>query len=186
MKHKLNRGQKRFTNLLSNLTAQSPKNVLAVVGVGGGKSALPTIGLKMLREQHIAQKVCWVVPNLALAAQAEDSCTANWLQPFNGGLRVRRACNEIDPSRGADGFVTSYQAIASDSSGICAFEFARTPYLLVLDEIHHATPGHAWEKALRPLVALAHFRIYMTATLKRHDGKRIAFLPYRRISNGND
>jgi len=184
-KPKLNRGQERFVKACSQVNENGPKTILAHIGVGGGKSALPTLGLKILREKQIVDKVCWVVPNTTLSQQAEESCQAPWLQSFNGGLQVRRSINDIDPSRNTDGFVTSYQALASDSAGICAFEFTRSRYLLCLDEVHKLTPGNSWAERLRSLVDLAHFKIYMTATLFRHDGRQIAYLPYRRIDNAN-
>ena len=70
-------------------------------------------------------------------------------------------------------------------------ETRRAPTLLVVDEVHHlplpaGAPGEApdedeagaWSRAMRPLLAAAAFRLLLSGTLERADGRRILGLPY--------
>jgi superfamily II DNA or RNA helicase len=96
---------------------------------------------------------------------------------------MNAATNDIDPCRGTSGYATTYQAIGADRSGINYDEFRRSRYLLCLDEFHHVSEGSNWHKQLMPLYQQATFVLFMTGTLERHDGKKIAFLPYKEISH---
>jgi hypothetical protein len=51
-------------------------------------------------------------------------------------LSVRAAANEVDPSRGLAGYVTTYQAVAA-APDLHLAEFQRHRTLLVVDELHH-------------------------------------------------
>ena len=149
---------------------------------GGGKSLLPILALKRLKDAGLVDKLCWVVPRSSLQAQgAEDFIDPSFRTALGHGLRINEATNAADPSRGTDGYATTYQAISQDSAGINATEFQRARYLLVLDEVHHVKDGGTTHRALIPLHDGAAFVIYMTGTMARHDQKKIAFLNYKEV-----
>lgn len=160
------------------------KTVLCNVTPGGGKSALPVIFADRMIKRHIAGKVCWVVPRDSLRKQAEHA----FLDPFfrrmlGHGREIRATKNETDPTRGYDGYVTTYQAIGADPD-LHEHEFRRHRYVLVLDEVHHVSQGSAWDRAIRPLVERAAVVILLSGTLSRSDGEKIAFVDYEMHSNG--
>jgi len=180
--------QKDIFQRLENITPDSPRTLLAHIATGAGKSGMAALAYTRLREQGVVEKLCIIAPTASLAEQGEEAFTSPWLAPFTNGARIRRACNEILPSRGCDGYMTTYQAIANDRSRINLYEMLRADYLVVLDELHHIAVGSSWAAALAPLVDAAKYRIYLSGTLGRHDQQRIAFLNYKTyegVTNGN-
>lgn len=190
---KLRSHQKALKEHLVSLIAHShgepitENEVFVNVTCGGGKSTLPIIALKELKKANLVDRVCVVCPKDNLVRQ----CSSGFENPFFKNLlkhdySVNEATNDIDPCRGTDGYVTTYQAIGADRAKINYDEFQRHRYLLCLDEIHHVAMDSSWHWSLMPLVAKACFVIYMTGTLEREDGKRIAFIPYEPVQEGND
>ena len=152
--------------------------ILCPVVPGGGKSMLPLILAAHLLPAY-ADKLCWVVPRLALQHQAECEFVKPSLRRLlNHHHELRQSTNDIDPSRGLSGYITTYQAI-SQSPDLHTHEFSRHRYVLVLDEPHHVEEGGAWERALSPLVDAAALVIFMSGTMERGNGQRVAFLSYR-------
>ena len=166
-------------------TGRTPeKTLICRVTQGGGKSTIPIIAAKELIYHGKADKVCWVVPRKALQDQGERGFVDPFFQKaFKHSLLIRISTNDRDPSRGDAGFVTTYQAIGMDR-GELQREFRRYRYILLLDEYHHVEEEGVWAKALAPLVELAAYRVLMTGSLMRGDGKKIAFTPYRDMGNG--
>jgi superfamily II DNA or RNA helicase len=169
------------------------RDVLAAVTPGGGKSLLPVIAAARLVEAGIVRKVCWVCPRDSLRQQAEEAFTdPRWREVLGHALTLRSAGNAPDPSRGLDGYVTTYQAIAV-APDLHLREFRSAPYLLVLDEVHHlpalpdaepvsgaaASEEARWSRAVLPLLELARVRLLLSGTLERADGRGILWLPYR-------
>lgn len=171
------------------LSGAKTSNVLVHVTPGGGKSALPMILAKELAEPS-GYKICWVVPRDALRSQGEH----DFVSPIKRGLfghnsAMRAAGNDVRPARDTIGYITTYQAIAADPQ-LHADEFKLRKYILVLDECHHVPyKGQGddsearYYEAIKPLVELARIRIFASGTLERHDGNKIAFLPYKRNVN---
>jgi superfamily II DNA or RNA helicase len=160
------------------------KHVLASVTPGGGKSALPVIFGDRMLKRGLAQKICWVVPRDSLRRQAEHA----FLDPYFRGLlghsrEIRAAGNDINPTRGLDGYVTTYQAVACDPD-LHADEFARHKYTLIIDEGHHIAKDSEWHRALQPLVDRAALVVVLSGTLSRADGQKIAFIDYEMHPNG--
>ncbi len=162
----------------------SPRLILCDVTTGGGKSPLPIIAASELIPSML-DRICLLVPRLALQEQAEISAQATWLLNMLGrgprDLEIRRADNTPDPSRGKIGYATTHQAVVANPK-LHQDEFDRFRYGLVIDETHHLYEGSALERAIAPLVERAAVVILMTGTLERHDGKQISFLPYRRVT----
>ena len=171
---KLRKHQAAFFNLCTDIRLDREiKKVIISATPGGGKSLIPVIAAAKLIPA-LADKICWVVPRLALQEQGERA----FMDPFfreqlNHKHQVRASTNEDNPSRGLSGYVTTYQAISQNSS-LHAQAFTKHRYILVLDEPHHVEAEGIWHSALQPLVARAALVVLMSGTLERSSGKRIA------------
>ena len=175
------------------------RDILAAVTRGGGKSLLPVLAAAKLVKAGLIDRVCWVVPRDSLRLQAEEAfADPVWRRTLDHALSVRAADNTADPSRGLAGYVTTYQGIAA-APGLHLAEFRRYRTLLVVDEVHHLPaladtdpvtarqfpdtdddPASAWSQALQPLFECAAYRLLLSGTLERADGKGILWLPYRK------
>ena len=176
----LRRHQAQFLKTIDDIIAGSGvTDILLSVTPGGGKSSIPIITGK-LKQAGLIDGIAWVVPRQALQDQGERVFLDPFFRElFNHSLSIRSSTNDINPCRGTDGFVTTYQALGVDDNRIVANEFQRRRYALILDEFHHVEKDGVWHKALEPLHRHAIFTIKMTGTLERGDGKPIAFIRYR-------
>lgn len=161
------------------------KDIIIKATPGAGKSSLPIIAGKLITA-GMADALCWVCPRMSLQDQAER----NFIDPFfrdllKHRLVIRASTNEKNPCRGMNGFVTTYQAIGVDKDQTVLNEFMRKRYVLILDEYHHAeAEDGSWTKALLPLYEKASYRVLMSGTLSRGDGKKLAFTPYIETKGG--
>ena len=177
------------------------RDILAAVTPGGGKSLLPVIAAAALMQAGLIDRVCWVVPRDSLRLQAEEAfADPVWRSTLGHALAVRAADNTPDPSRGLAGYVTTYQGVTA-APALHLAEFRRYRTLLVIDEVHHLPaladtdpvaarqaananaeddPASAWSQALQPLFECAAYRLLLSGTLERADGKGIFWLPYRK------
>ncbi|HYG73992.1 MAG TPA: DEAD/DEAH box helicase family protein, partial [Planctomycetota bacterium] len=152
--------------------------IIAHVTPGGGKSALPVIAAAELIP-GIAQKICWVVPRVALQQQAEEAfLDPNFRRLLGHKHLIRVSTNEPNPARGLSGYATSYAALTIDKQKLNAAEFSRFRYILVLDEPHHLAEESSGMNAVKPLIEKAALTLFMSGTLERGRKERIAFLPY--------
>ena len=150
-----------------------------------GKSFIPLLVLAILRILGIPARICYVASSEALVTQF----CADALKPFVKDIigfnpQIHASTNEINPSRGLDGYATTYQGLAADRSGINKHEFTNHPYLTVHDEGHHIYLGGVFHSAIQPLEEKSIFNISMTGTDERSDGRPIANFPYVDIGNG--
>lgn len=175
------------------------RDLLAAVTPGGGKSLLPVIAAHGLIAAGLVERIVWVVPRDSLRLQAEEAfADPLWRAAFGHALSVRAADNERDPARGLSGYITTYQAVAA-APALHRAEARAHRTLLVIDEVHHLpAPGKpgadeagaedaeagAWSRAMLPVMEAAAYRLYLSGTLERADGKRILGLPYRRAAPG--
>ena len=174
--------------------ADHVRDILAAVTPGGGKSLLPVIAAHGLIAAGLVERVVWVVPRDSLRLQAEEAfADPLWRAAFGHALSVRAADNERDPARGLSGYITTYQAVAAAPTLHHAEALAHRT-LLVIDEVHHLpAPGRpgadetsvedaeagAWSRAMLPVMEASAYRLYLSGTLERADGKRILGLPYQ-------
>lgn len=159
--------------------------IICDVTPGGGKSALPIILAHKLIPLKF-DKICWVVPRSSLRQQGEEAFIDQFFRkPFILGHinTIRQSVNDINPSRGLSGFITTYQAIAQDPR-LLSQEFDRFNYILFLDEPHHIRKNSILERALIPSVNRAGLIVLASGTLERHDKEQIAFVDYRQTTNG--
>jgi superfamily II DNA or RNA helicase len=152
---------------------------------GGGKGSLPRIVAASLIPTH-ADKIAVVVPRMTLRLQAAREFENSPIAELVAGrrLQIRESVNDIDPTRGTNGFVTTYQAISADAANSVLDEFKRHRYILVLDEPHHVVDDSAFHRKLAPLVERSQFVFLTSGTLERHDKQMISFLPYLRMQPG--
>ena len=197
---KLRSHQRQLAAIAAALAAGDTeiRDVLAAVTPGGGKSLLPVIAAAHLHAAGRIDRICWVVPRDSLRLQAEEAfADPAWRTALNHALSVRAADNTPDPSRGLAGYITTYQAIAA-APDLHRAEFHRHRTLLIVDEVHHLPsladpaakpidpaapedddPASAWSAAMLPLLESARYRLLLSGTLERADGKAILWLPYR-------
>lgn len=172
----LRKHQQEFQEIVDDIIAGSSiKTIICEVTPGGGKSALPIIAGKLI-PAGLADALCWICPRKTLQNQGEQ----NFQDPFfremiDHKLTVRSSTNDVNPCRGLNGFITTYQAIGMDEKQTVLTDFSSKGYILILDEFHHAEDGGVWHEALQPLVDRAKYLILMTGTAERGDGNRIAF-----------
>ena len=141
--------------------ADLPADILCDVVPGGGKSMLPGL----LCERFPRHRLAWFVPRLSLARQA----ALGMLKDF--GVEIRESGNDTNPSRGTRGFVATHAALTTDPN-LWRHELSRHPYLLVIDELHHAklTRGGVDNSLARAIAPLPyHLRLCMTGTLETND-----------------
>jgi superfamily II DNA or RNA helicase len=156
--------------------ADLPADILADVVPGGGKSMLPGLLAARLPRHRIG----WFVPRLSLARQA----AIGMLKDF--GIEIRESGNDTNPSRGTRGFVATHAALTADPS-LWEDEFKRHPYLLIIDELHHAKQLRSGEpNSLAAAIARLRYlvRLCMTGTLETNDNSLIYSVPYAGTSRG--
>lgn len=190
---KLRHHQEQFQKICKRIQAgEKIRKVVMVVTPGGGKSLIPIIAAANLIPSSgggnfqgtIADKICWIVPQLNLQKQAEENFVSPYFREQLGYKhRIRANNNDPNPSKGTSGYAATYQAIVANPN-LHAQEFQRHRYILVLDEFHHVKEGGSWHKALQPLVDEAVLVIMVTGTAERGDKKAIAFMPYKQTTDG--
>ena len=160
--------------LVEILSGDIPRRIIAAVTPGGGKSQLPVLCVQHLIPRF-ASRICWVVPRRSLQHQAEEA----FYNPLNIHLlsRIRTSTNDSDPCRGLAGFVTTYNALAMSNS-VVVDEFRKHRYILVLDESQHIADSTSFFNGVAPLVDMAELTLFMSGTLERNKGRKIAFMMY--------
>ena len=164
--------QSATLRIAQDIAAGAPiRRICEAVTPGGGKSALPGILADVLTPS-IADRLLWVVPRNSLREQAETDF------PEWSHFRIRAAGNEVDPCRGVEGYVTTYQAISWAPWRHFQELSSWHKWILFLDEPHHVRQGGEWDEAIAPLVKLARLVVYASGTFSRGDGQPIAGLEY--------
>ena len=177
--------QNKMLEICRNIKAQvsHPKEIVAYVTPGGGKSVLANI-LAAELIPTFADALCWVVPRDNLKEQGEKIFTDQLFRMMlRHNYRIRQSMNEVDPCRDTQGCIITYQSVVSYPD-LWRQELSRKRYILFLDEPHHVVSGGLWHRALQPMVDRAELVVYASGTLDRGDNKPIAFLPYRLYQNG--
>ena len=180
----LRKHQRDFDRTIDGIIAGSGvRDIVAHVTPGGGKSTLP-IQAGRLITAGLADRICWICPRASLQDQAERNfIDPNFRRMFGHNLVIRQATNDHNPARGTNGFVTTYQAAAVDDQKTMLRDFELHRYILILDEFHHLAADGEWTEPIKELYRAAKYRILMTGTMARGDGKRIAFIPYRQVDD---
>lgn len=174
--------QRSFEAVINGIiSGRNIKRIYAYVVPGGGKSMLPLLAGRLISAAGLADAICWVTPRLSLCYQAETNFTEiGFSKLFRQNLSIRVSTNEVNPCRGLQGFTTTFNAIGVDDKKTILQDFLNKRYIHILDEGHHVRVDSLWEKALQPLVEQAKYFIFLSGTMARGDGERIAFVKYDR------
>ncbi len=169
-------------NIINGVVALSfCKTFVAGVTPGGGKTLMASLFAHALLAAGVVDYVVVVVPRVTLRTQMARGFTDE-----TRGLRRHlgvEASGKVDHAHrdlfGSCGYVTTYQAISENPKRHMR-RLKGKNVLLILDEPHHLADeeGAAWRMAIAPLVEAAKCVLLMSGTLRRHDGKRIPFVPY--------
>lgn len=173
------RHQAELRARLAELDSGGRTSILAYVVPGGGKSRLPGI----VAERFPGYKIGWFVPRLTLRRQA----ALDMKRVF--GIDLRESANEINPTKDARGFVATQQALAENPC-LWEAEFRRYPYILIVDEMHHAKEARNGDRnsvfsALETVEPLARVVLNMTGTLETNDASYIRGIDYEETARGD-
>jgi superfamily II DNA or RNA helicase len=176
--------QGELNNISLDIAQGENTYVIIIDGTpGAGKSVLPIIIAERLIP-HKIDKVLWVVPRDNLRAQGEHNCIEQKLKEiYPHSVTLRASGNEINPSRGTNGYITTYQAI-SENPELHLRELERYRYAVIWDEPHHLEEGGIWHQASQPLYEKAVLNVLMSGTFERGDKKKIAWVPYKPSGRG--
>jgi superfamily II DNA or RNA helicase len=158
---------------------ERPLKILAHVVPGGGKSHLPGI----IAEEFPNYKIAWFVPRDALRKQA-IAHLEKWFQ-----IKLRDSGNDIDPSRGLRGFVTTMQAL-SKSPDVWIHALKQDRYVVCCDELHHlklssgTRESNEYARSMACLKKWTDVWLNMTGTLKTNDNSFIYDIAYRDTKRG--
>jgi superfamily II DNA or RNA helicase len=150
-----------------------PDNALWVATPGAGKTtAAARLSHALLSSQEIAQVIV-VVPKDHLKAQFAISFGQS-------GIHLEHRFSSGCPVLSADmhGAVVSYQQVAAEPDMFR--HLVAQSALVVLDEIHHAGDGARWGIALERAFGQARYRLALSGTPFRTDGRPIPFVTYER------
>lgn len=150
------------------------RQIIASVIPGGGKSKLPVILASMLIPKF-ADRLLWVVPRNSLKWQGEQEFFDPML-PTDRRLRASSG-NEVDPVRGTDGYITTYQAIGMSPEQHLKFCRAHRT-ILFNDEQHHVGQDAFWGQAMDEIRRACVLVVDASGTLSRHDGNQIHGMEY--------
>jgi len=169
--------QKELQVYLSDLEdVDLPVRVLADVVPGGGKSMLPGL----LAQRFPSLPIACFVPRLSLRRQMAVGLKKSF------GIDIRESENEWNPRRGTRGFVATHASLTTNPD-LWADELRRGPYLLVIDEMHHAkVPRSGEQNALASAISRLKFGLFMgmTGTLETNDNSLIYGLEYKSTPSG--
>lgn len=173
----LRKHQREAKEAAERIRGGQGSTILAHVVPGGGKSWLPMLVAKELPPET---KIGWFVPRDNLRHQAALDAKEKFDVVLND------CGNDITPSRGTAGFVTTHQGLTANPD-LWRYEFQRYPYLCVVDELHHAWIDRGGDeaeltKALRRLPA--RYWLSMTGTLERNGPTLIYSIQYEPSENG--
>ncbi|MFE6686049.1 DEAD/DEAH box helicase [Streptomyces sp. NPDC057743] len=170
----------------------SNKDFLAVATPGAGKTAFALLAAQAMMDLGEISGIVTVVPTGHLKGQWAKAAARIGIQldpDFKNAKKVA-ACDY-------DGPVTTYHAVAKNpqawsdtvSMDSKSSRLYQAPYLVILDEVHHAgdSDNLSWGPALSEAFGGAYRRLMLSGTPFRTDAKPIPFLRYdenRRVVAG--
>jgi superfamily II DNA or RNA helicase len=173
----LRKHQECFAKIIDGIIAGNPtKTIICECTPGAGKSLLPIIAGKLITA-GLADALCWIVPRKTLQFQGERNFQDVFFRKMlNHRLTIRASTNEINPCRGLDGLITTYQAVGLDERHTVLSDFSTKRYILVLDENQHMEENGTWHQSLQSIINKAKYIILMTGTPFRGSGTPIALM----------
>lgn len=154
------------------------RKLLAFITPGGGKSHLPVYAANRLIGT-IADSLIWLAPRRNLVTAGSRAFINGPLNRYLGGKarRIMAVTNNLDPVRGLDGYVTTYDAVRLDHTTHLDW-MRKYKTILVLDEVQWAEVGNSTSSVLNDLVDEASYLIIMSGGLERGDRQPVSFLDY--------
>jgi len=182
---KLRKHQSDFKYIIDNIIAgERVHKIIVNATPAAGKSMIPILAGKLITE-GLADALAWIVPRKSLQSQGERGFVdTGFRDMLNHNLTIRQSTNDIDPCRGLNGWISTYQALSLDEKQLALADFSTKRYILILDENHHIEDKGEWYRSLHPLVDKAKYLVMMTGTMNRGDEKPIAWLPYHNVGGG--
>jgi len=176
----LRKMQAQFRDVIDGIKSGSGVKIIDIIATpGAGKSSIPIQACELIKS-GFADSVLWVVPRSALQNQGERGFIDPFFRNlFDHDFLIRESTNEVNPCRGTNGFVTTYQAIGVDTNNTVLKEVQSKRYIVILDEFHHLEKDGVWHRAIDEIIMSGHFLIKMTGTLGRGDRKEIAYINYK-------
>ena len=181
---KLRKHQHELNQAIDGIIGLAPKltninQIILAVVPGGGKGSVPVNAGKLIMA-GLADAICCIVPRQSLQKQCEEVFMDPFFKKLFGvNLQVRASTNEMFPCRGMNGFVTTYQALGHDKNRYVLQAIKKRRYIVILDEFHHVEKDSPWHQAVEEILDAATFKIMMSGTLSRANGKEIACVKYR-------
>ena len=173
------------------------RELVAEVTPGGGKSKMVVAYADALRRLGIINRVCWVVPRVALQEQAADRAFGDvaFLRAIGAPLTADdrpalelncpRGNKQTKPHAGTFGWATTYNTVerAPDLHAQAMIaDGGRT--LLVIDECHHVVEHTPRARAIQTLADNAERVLRMSGALIRNDTReRIAGMTYEPVAD---
>jgi len=180
----LRKHQSEMNQVIDGIISRDPKfketkEIILSVVAGGGKGSVPVNAGKLIMA-GLADAICCIVPRHSLQQQCEEVFMDKFFKSLFGvNLSIRASTNDMDPCRGMNGFVTTYQALGHDKKGIVADTIRSKRYIVILDEFHHVEEESPWHMAVEEVIEAATFVIKMSGTLSRANKKKIALMRYK-------
>ena len=181
----LRKHQREFDEVIDGIIGGSLiRKIIVKATPGSGKSLIPVLAGRLITSGK-ADKLAWICPRMSLQDQGERNFADKlWREALGHNLAIRSSTNDVNPSRGLAGWISTFQALGVDKYRTALTEFRRHRYILIIDEFHHAeAEDGAWTKSIAPLCEEAAYVVFMTGTMERGDRKRIAFIPYEKIND---
>jgi superfamily II DNA or RNA helicase len=150
-----------------------PENDLWIATPGAGKTLATSRLAHALLDDGVIDQIIYVVPRDPLKEQ-----TARSFAPSGIHLDYRFANSDAHVSRDVHGIVVTYQQVVASASLYAKLAASRST-LVVLDEVHHAGDGATWGEQIRIAFTPARYRLLLSGTPFRTDGKPLPFVTYR-------
>jgi superfamily II DNA or RNA helicase len=157
---------------LDQLRCRGQRSFLVVAATGSGKTNLGLGYVARMLEEGEAQRVVVVCGGTQQREQWSGAAT-------RFGVRLDHDFSNADgfESSGFNGVAVTYQQVASQPD-LYRLQCGEKKTLVVLDECHHAADRRAWGDSVRRAFELAEYRLSLSGTLFREDGRSIPFVDF--------
>lgn len=136
-----------------------------------GKTRL-ALDVAVARLRRDVERIVWVVPSDSLRRQTAEAADQHGLvitADFRNGAGTW--------STDFVGAVTTYQQVTS-APALWRRKTSECRTLVVLDEVHHCSDENAWGPAIEEAFSPAGYRLLLSGTPFRHDGRPIPWISY--------
>jgi superfamily II DNA or RNA helicase len=157
---------------LDKLYRKGQRDFLLVATPSAGKTRLGLEAARSLLKSGEAERVVIVCHS--------DHLRKQWAKVAESfGINLDPHFSNANGMESSDyhGVVVTYQQVAS-ASDLFRMNCGHRPTMVILDEAHHVGDRKPWATAIRNAFEVARFRLGMSGTLFREDGRKIPFVKY--------